>query len=225
MKTLLLILCLLNYSLASAAPQQDHAQLRAAAAALVQQQTANLPGKITFTVDEIDKRISLTPCHKIEAFLPPGTQLSGRVSIGVRCAEAGGWSTLIPVQIKITRELLVSSHPLSLGQIVREADIARLSTETTLKAGITDANLVIGKVLRYSVAAGYILREDMLRAPFSIKQGQSVKLSIQGNSFSLSSSGIALNNASEGEIVQARTSSGRVVSGTASAEGVVLISP
>ncbi|MDP1871758.1 MAG: flagellar basal body P-ring formation chaperone FlgA [Gallionella sp.] len=225
MKTLLLIICLLSYSLASAAPQQDHAQLRAAAAALVQQQTATLPGKVTFVVDEIDKRISLRPCSKIEAFLPPGTQLTGRVSIGVRCTETGGWSTLIPVQIKITRELLVSAHPLALGQIVREADLARLKTETTLNSGITNANLIVGKVLRYSVAAGYILREDMLRAPYSIKQGQTVKLSIQANGFTLSSSGVALNNASEGETVQARTSSGRVVSGTASSEGVILINP
>jgi flagella basal body P-ring formation protein FlgA len=225
MKTLLLIICLLSYSLASATPQQDHAQLRAAAAALVQQQTAYLPGKVTFMVDEIDKRISLRPCSKIEAFLPPGTQLTGRVSIGVRCTETGGWSTLIPVQIKITRELLVSAHALTLGQIVRETDLARLQTETTLNSGITDASLIVGKVLRYSIAAGYILREDMLRAPYSIKQGQTVNLSIQANGFTLSSSGVALNNASEGETVQARTSSGRVISGTASADGVILINP
>ncbi|ADL55072.1 flagellar basal body P-ring formation chaperone FlgA [Gallionella capsiferriformans] len=225
MKTLLLIIYLLCYSLASAAPQQDHAQLRAAAAALVQQQTAYLPGKVTFMVDEIDKRISLRPCSKIEAFLPPGTQLTGRVSIGVRCTETGGWSTLIPVQIKITRELLVSAHALTLGQIVRETDLARLQTETTLNSGITDASLIVGKVLRYSVAAGYILREDMLRPPYSIKQGQTVNLSIQANGFTLSSSGVALNNASEGETVQARTSSGRVISGTASADGVILINP
>ncbi|MFA6202507.1 MAG: flagellar basal body P-ring formation chaperone FlgA [Gallionella sp.] len=225
MKTLMLIIYLLCYSSASAAPQQDHAQLRAAAAALVQQQTAYLPGKVTFMVDEIDKRISLRPCSKIEAFLPPGTQLTGRVSIGVRCTETGGWSTLIPVQIKITRELLVSAHALTLGQIVRETDLTRLKTETTLNSGITDASLIVGKVLRYSIAAGYILREDMLRAPYSIKQGQTVNLSIQANGFTLSSSGVALNNASEGETVQARTSSGRVISGTASADGVILINP
>lgn len=176
-------------------------------------------------VDEIDKRISLRPCSKIEAFLPPGTQLTGRVSIGVRCTETGGWSTLIPVQIKITRELLVSAHALTLGQIVRETDLTRLKTETTLNSGITDASLIVGKVLRYSIAAGYILREDMLRAPYSIKQGQTVNLSIQANGFTLSSSGVALNNASEGETVQARTSSGRVISGTASADGVILINP
>lgn len=224
MKNLLLIACLFCAT-AGAAPQQDHASLRAMVGAFVQQQTVGLPGKVAFSVDEIDRRIALRPCGKIEAFLPSGSQLIGRVAIGVRCNEINGWSIFIPVQIKITRDLLISARQLSMGQVVHEEDLARQTTETTQNVGITDARQVIGKVLRYSIASGYMLREDMLRAPFSVKQGQSVKLSIQGGGFSLSSSGVALNNAGEGETVQIRTASGRVVSGIAGAEGVVQINP
>ncbi|MDO8206545.1 MAG: flagellar basal body P-ring formation chaperone FlgA [Gallionella sp.] len=224
MKNLLLIACLFCAT-AVAAPQLDHAALKATVDTFVRQQTAGLPGKVAFNVDEIDRRIALRQCSKIEAFLPTGSQLIGRVSIGVRCSDPNGWSIFIPVQIKITRDLLISARPLSMGQIVHEEDLARQTTETTQNVGLTDARQVIGKVLRYSIAAGYTLREDMLRTPYSVKQGQSVKLSIQGGGFSLSSSGVALNNASEGETVQIRTSSGRVVSGIAGAEGVVQINP
>lgn len=224
MKNLLLLACLFCAT-ALAAPQQDHAALIATVDTFVRQQTAGLPGKVAFNVNEIDRRIALRPCNKIEAFLPAGSLLIGRVSIGVRCSEANGWSIFIPVQIKITRELLISAKPLTTGQIVHEEDLARQTTETTQNIGLTDARQAIGKVLRYSIAAGYILREDMLRAPFSVKQGQSVRLSIQGGGFSLSSAGVAMNNASEGETVQIRTSSGRVVSGIAGAEGVVHINP
>lgn len=221
----LLLLGFLFCASALAAPQQDHASLRAVVTTFVQQQITGLPGKVAFNVDQIDPRIALRPCSKIEAFLPTGGQLIGRVSIGVRCNEVNGWSIFIPVQIKITRDLLISARPLSMGQVVHEEDLARQTTETTQNVGLTDARQAIGKVLRYSVAAGYILRDDMLRAPFSVKQGQSVKLSIQGGGFSLSSSGVALNNAGEGEAVQIRTASGRVVSGIAGAEGVVRINP
>lgn len=224
MKNLLLIACLFCAT-ALAAPQQDHAALKATVDTFIRQQTAGLPGKVAFNVDEIDRRIALRPCSKIDAFLPTGSQLIGRVSIGVRCSDPNGWSIFIPVQIKITRDLLISARPLSMGQIVHEEDLARQTTETTQNVGLTDARQVIGKVLRYSIAAGYTLREDMLRTPYSVKQGQSVKLSIQGGGFSLSSSGVALNNASEGENVQIRTSSGRVVSGIAGAEGVVQLNP
>lgn len=226
MKNILLIISLFLYSAgAFAFAQQDHAALRSAVSAFVKQQTADLPGKVSYEVEEIDHRIALRQCKNIETFLPTGSRLIGRVSIGVRCPEVNGWSIFIPVQIRVSRELIISARPLLHGQIVHSEDLARQTTEITQYGGITDSKLVVGKVLRYSIAAGYVLREDMLREPFSIKQGQSVRLVVQGGGFNLSSSGIALNNASEGETVQIRTSSGRVISGIAGAEGVVQISP
>lgn len=224
MKKILLFALLLLHS-AAALPAQDHASLKAAVSAFVGQQTANLSGKVSFNVDEIDQRIVLKSCNKFEAYLPPGSQLMGRVSIGVRCLDANGWSIYIPVQIKISRELIISARALSMGQIMQQDDIARLTSDVNQNGGITDTKMVIGKVLRYSVAAGYVLREDMLRAPYSVKQGQSVQLTVQGNGFNLSSSGVALNNASEGETVQIRTTAGRTVSGVAVNEGVVKINP
>lgn len=224
MKNFLLMTCLFLYC-ASAIAQQDHALLKKTVDNFVKQQTADLSGKVAYHVDEIDSRIALRACSRIEAFLPAGSKLIGRVSIGVRCMEANGWSLFIPVQIKITRELLISSHPLTAGQIVGEQDLARLTTETTQPGGITDSSQIIGKVLRYSIASGSILRMNMLREPYSIKQGQSVRLSVQGSGFSISGTGMALNNASEGETVQIRTSTGRVISGVAVADGVARIDP
>ncbi len=224
MRHLLLIFnLLLCCTTTHAATQQTHEKIRHIVINFVQQQTSDLPGKVAFTVDDIDKRLVLRTCNNIEAFLPPGSQLIGRVSIGVRCKEADGWKIYIPVQIKITRELLISAQPLTTGKIIQEQDIATQTTETTQSSGLTDKTQVIGKLLRYSLAAGSILRADMLRAPFSVKQGQSVQLLIQGSGFNLSSTGVALNNASGGEIVQVRTSSGKVISGTADANGSVVI--
>ncbi len=226
MKNFFSFVFLFLYSmLAMAAAQQDHAVLKETVAAFIQQQTSGLPGKVTFKVNDIDQRIVLHACSKMEAFLPPGSQLIGRVSVGVRCTDAKGWSIYIPVQIQISRDLLISARPLAAGQIVHAEDLARQTTETTQNIGLTDARQVIGKVLRYNVSVGYIMRADMLREPYSIKQGQAVRLSVRGGGFTLSSSGTALNNASEGESVQVRTASGHVVSGTAADEGVVEISP
>ncbi len=225
MKNFLLIVSLFLHCSLALATQQDHAALKDKVAAFVQQQTAGLPGKVSFKVDDIDRRIVLHACNKVEAFLPAGSQLIGRVSIGVRCDDPRGWNIFVPVQITISRDLLISARPLSLGQIVHAEDLARQTTETTQNIGLTDPARVIGKVLRYSVSAGYVMRADMLREPYSVKQGQSVRLLVTGGGFTLSSSGVALNNASEGETVQVRTASGRMVSGIASDEGAVQISP
>ena len=92
------------------------------------------------------------------------------------------------------------------------------------KSGVPFYRQIIDQI-RYGIAAGQVLRENMLRAPYSVKQGQSVQLSVQGQGFSISSSGVALNNAAKGEPVQIRTSTGRVISGVAGTEGIVIISP
>lgn len=212
-------------TIAAAAPQQDHATLKATVSLFVQQQTADLRGKVAFNVDDIDPRVVLQACSKVEAFLPAGSQLIGRVSIGVRCMDAKSWHIFIPVQIRITRNLLTSARPLAHGQIIHNEDLSRSSIETTQNIGITDDKEAVGKVLRFSITAGTILRPEMMRDPYSVKQGQSVRLSVKGSNFVISSSGIALNNASEGDTVQIRTTSGHVISGTASEEGVVQIYP
>jgi flagella basal body P-ring formation protein FlgA len=224
MKKLLSIGLLLLQSVAAAATgTQDHALIRDAAIAFVQQQTADLPGKVSYEVGEIDRRISLPECRKLKAFLPSGGKLIGKMAIGVRCNEARGWSISIPVQIRISTNLLISARALPLGHTMSEEDIATQATETTLPGGITDAGLVTGKVLRYGITAGQVLRESMLRPPFSILQGQSVRLVVRGNGFSIRNEGVALSNASEGQTVQVRTSSGRTLGGIAGADGVVEI--
>lgn len=204
---------------------QDHAQIRNVVAAFVQQQTAALPGKASYQIDEIDRRIALPGCAKLEAFLSPGSQLIGKTSVGVRCNETNGWSIFVPVQIKISQNLLVSVRQLPLGHLLQEQDIAIQTTDISKASGFTDPKQVIGKVLRYGITAGQILREDMLRQPYSVMQGQTVQVATQGSGFSIRNEGVALNNASEGQTVQVRVKSGRVISGIARPAGLVEIVP
>ena len=236
MKKPLLITFLLLQS-AAAGAVQDHAQIRNIVAGFVQQQTANLPGKVTFQVDEIDRRLILPKCTEIKAFLPTGSQLIGKTSIGVRCtpphkqetndrsAHTNGWSLFVPVQIRINLNLLTSVRRLQPGHTLQAQDLASQSTETSHSGGFTNPEQVLGKVLRYGIAAGQVLREDMLRQPYSVTQGQIVSLAVQGNGFSIRSEGVALNNAGEGQAVQVRVAPGRVISGIARVSGVVEIAP
>jgi len=227
MKKISLMVCSLVFfcQLGNAATQQDHAALSAVVSNFVRQQTTALPGKVAFNVDEIDSRINLPSCNDIEAFLPGGSKLLGRVSIGVRCNEINGWRIFVPVQIKVSMALLSSARPLVLGQVIHAEDLARQTVETSQSGGLSDASRVIGQVMRYSVSAGIILQETMLRAPYSVKQGQPVQLLTQGSGFSISGSGVALNNAAQGESVPIRTASGRVISGIAGENGVVNLMP
>lgn len=225
MKKCILIGYLLLYVIAGfAAPlssAQDHAQIKNVALAFVQQQSAALPGKVIYNIDEIDQRILMPACNNLEAFLPSGSQLIGNTSIGVRCVGEKSWSIFVPAQIKVSLDLLVTTRQLPLGHTLQQQDLDSQTTEISRAIGFTDPTQVIGKVLRHGITAGQVLREDMLRLPFSVTQGQIVQLVTQGEGFNIRSEGVALGNASEGQIVQIRTSSGRVIGGIARTNGIV----
>ncbi|PKO88215.1 MAG: flagellar basal body P-ring formation protein FlgA [Betaproteobacteria bacterium HGW-Betaproteobacteria-12] len=190
----------------------------------VRLQTQGLPGKVRITMGrlEVDR---LPPCSAHEAYAPPGTRLSGRTHVGVRCLGPNVWSVLVPVQIAVTGNYVVTTRPLAAGQTLQAGDLATLSGDiSTLPTGILEApEAAVGKTLRNALSAGQPLRSDQLISPLVIRQGQSVRVTSRGTGFAVSSEGRALANASEGQVVQIRMGSGQTVSGIAQADGSVEI--
>lgn len=222
-KRILIALLLFMPSLCAWAEAQDHLLAHAAVDSFVRQQTASLPGKVTLKIGEIDNRLVLPKCEKFEAFLPSGSQLLGNTSVGVRCTGNTAWSIFVPVQIQTRVSLLVSTQSLPAGHVLSESDLHYQTLDITQTGGILDKQNALGKVLRVGISAGQVLKEDMLHAPFSVTQGQTVQLVARGEHFDIRSVGVALNNASAGQIVKIRSDAGKVVSGLARASGVVEI--
>ncbi|MDP1679660.1 MAG: flagellar basal body P-ring formation chaperone FlgA [Candidatus Nitrotoga sp.] len=218
------LLC--TMSSAWAVPQQSHAEIRTIITAFVHDQTLALPGQVTITVNEIDRRVSLPACPALEAFLPPGGQLLGNNTVGVRCtANMKKWTLFVPVHIKVSANLLIANSPLQQGHVLRAEDIGSQKSELAQTGILTDPLQAIGKVLKYSVGAGQVLKQDMLRAPYAVRQGQTVQIQVERQGFKIHADGQALSNAAEGQTVQVKTSSGQVVSGTVQPDGAVNIRP
>lgn len=188
----------------------------------VRLQTQGLPGQVRITMGRLDVD-RLPPCSAHEAYSPPGTRLSGRTHIGVRCLGPNVWSVLVPVQIAVTGNYVVTTRPLAAGQSIQEGDVAVLSGDlSALPTGVVGATAdAVGKTLRNALAAGQPLRSDQLIAPLVVRQGQSVRVVSRGAGFAVSSEGRALANAAAGQVVQIRMSSGQTVSGVAQADGSV----
>lgn len=211
-------------STAWAGKPQSHNEIRETAADFVRAQTRAIPGKVNIQVGDIDKRVSLPACPKLEAFLPPGAQLNGHGSVGVRCISQQNWSIFVQVTIKISINLLTTNKTLQQGQTVQAEDLGNLSSESLQTGALTDPAQAIGKTMKFGVGAGQILRYDMLRAPYTVKQGQPVKVQVLGSGFKVASEGQALGNAADGESTTARTASGQIVSGTVKG-GIIEIKP
>jgi len=190
----------------------------------VRQQTQGIPGKTTITMGKLDT-VRLPLCSAYEAFSPPGTRLSGRTHVGIRCLGPNIWSALVPVQITTTGTYVTTTRPLGAGQLIQAGDLAIMTGDLSSQPTgvITDPANAIGKTLRNSLGAGQALRGDQLLAPLVIQQGQSVRVISKGNGFAVSSEGKALNNAAAGQIAQIRMNSGQTVSGVAKSDGSIEI--
>lgn len=199
------------------------AQIHRSVEQLVRSQTAGLPGKVSFTLGVIDARLSLPACTAEEAFIPPGARLWGNASVGVRCNGSNPWTIYVPVSVRILAGVVVAAHALAQGQLiqssdltVQEADLGELPL-----AVITDPRQAVGHIATLGIAPGQPLRQDLLRSPPVVQQGQSVTVRAQGPGFQVSAEGRAVSNAAEGQVALVRIASGRTVSGIARAGGIV----
>ncbi|NEX62674.1 flagellar basal body P-ring formation chaperone FlgA [Noviherbaspirillum galbum] len=203
--------------------RQDLVSLRGVADQFLQSQTAGLPGQASHTLGTIDSRLNLPACPAPEAFLPPGSRLWGKTSIGIRCNAPSNWTIYVPASIQVIAEYVVTAVPLAQGHIVTAGDLTKIKGDlATLPATvITNDAQAIGRSVSASLPAGVPLRSDTLKTQQAIQQGQLIKLTTIGPGFQISSEARALNNATEGQVTQVRTPSGQVISGVAKLGGIV----
>ena len=188
-------------------------------------QTQGLPGKVSYSIGQLDTRTQLPACTAFEPFLPAGSKLWGKSTVGVRCLGPSTWTVYVPVQVNVSGKYLISARSMPAGHLIAETDIVVRSGDlNTLPTNVlTDQAAAVGKTVKNGFSAGQPIRSDLLIAPWAVQQGQSVKTEANGPGFTVSSEGRALNNAVAGQVVQVRTNSGQTVSGIARPGGVVEI--
>ena len=219
----LLNLCAAVAFAQDAQPRQEPVLLRQAVEHFLNTQAAGLPGKVEIHVGAVDPRLNLPACVALQPFLPNGSRVWGKTTVGVRCSVPATWTVYVPATVKVVGEYLAAAAPLGQGQVLGDEHLARIKGDlTALPAGIvTDPAQAVGRSMVASVAAGTPLRQDLLRSPQVVQQGQVVRLVSDGPGFQVTAEARALANGAEGQVVQARTQSGQVVSGVARAGGVI----
>lgn len=236
-RCLVLILCLpmLVSSIPAFASQhkaimqhQDITLIKRAIEDFLYNNTATLSGQVIVNVGQIDRHLALPQCPHLEPFAPPGGRLWGKTSIGVRCdSQVAKWTIYVQTEIIVMTDVLHIARPVAIGQTLAYEDIAPQNVNLAqMPEGIfTDVAQVIGKVATTNLTAGQPLRPQMLRAPYVVLRGQTVSLVVQGRGFSVRSEGQALADAAEGQVVQVRNKSGRIMSGLARINSIVEIQP
>jgi flagella basal body P-ring formation protein FlgA len=185
-------------------------------------------GRISVQAGPLDVRLRLPECTHYQAYLPNHQnvdRLVGNASVGLRCLTPAHWNIFVPVKIAIETDYLAAASALPAGRALQATDlVVRVGDLGGLPANVlTRPEQAIGKTLKAALAPGQPLRQELLALPVVIRSGQTVLLVFRGTGFTATNEGRALNQASEGQIVQVRTASGTVVRGIAQVDGTVLV--
>jgi len=129
----------------------------------------------------------------------------------------------VQATVRVVGEYVSTRVPLAQGQTISASDLTKVSGDlTSLPSGIVmDAAQAVGRTIAASVPAGVPLRTDALRSFPVVQQGQTIRLVSSGPGFQVSAEGRALTSGVDGQMVQARTASGQLISGVAKAGGVI----
>ncbi|MCH2559104.1 MAG: flagellar basal body P-ring formation protein FlgA [Alcanivorax sp.] len=223
-RRLALLLCLLPApALAAEASNVDPAAADPVAdvvLAFLEQRAAPLDGTVQVTV--APATATLPPCPAPRAFLPGhGQPLAGRVTVGVRCQDAGASVRYRRARVSVTGDYWVTARPLDAGTVIRADMLARRQGDL---AGLPDQAVLqrdqlLGWETRRPLAAGVVPQSHQVRRPPLIERRQPVTLVAGGEGFRITREGRALDNAGLGGQVRVRLPDRRVITARVTGPG------
>jgi len=195
----------------------------------LQSSQAKLPNplRLEIQVGQLDTRLSLSPCEKVEPFLPAGTVLWGRSRIGLRCASPDArWQVFMPITVKAYGPALTLVSNLPAGTLLTPDHVQEAEVDWAANASpiVLTSQDWLGKSLSRNLSQGEALRVSMLRAAPSFAAGTKVKLLLKAPGFELASEGQSLSPGKLGEQVRVRLDNGRIVTGKVVDERTVWMS-
>lgn len=177
--------------------------------------------RVELVIGQLDPRLHLAPCQRVEPYLPPGTRLWGKSRIGLRCAEGRTpWNVYLPITVKIFGRALVVPAGAAAGGMLTMADLAEAEVDLAeeFTPAVVDPQQATGRVLAQNLKPGQTLRQGHLKARQWFAAGETVKVVAIGEGFTLESEAQALNNGIEGQPARVRTEGGKVLTGVAAGE-------
>ena len=182
------------------------------------------PLRMEVSVGQLDERLRLSPCARIEPYLPAGARLWGRTRLGLRCLEgATRWNVFLPVTVQAFGPAWVLTGDIKSGAVLSEADATEMEVDWAAEnaAILAEPSLWVGQVASRPLKAGQALRQPMLRAPQVFPAGAQVRVSAQGNGYAISASGQAMTAGSIGQTIRIRMDNGKVVTGIVQDDGTI----
>lgn len=201
---------------AAASPSANAGLSSIAQALALTRQNVQVPAgaRVEVLPGELDPRLKLAPCARIEPHLPAGSRPWGRTRVGLRCVSGPvRWNVYLPLTVRIWAPAVVAASDLSAGHtlVASNLTLAEVDLAASNSPIHTVAADVVGRTLATALSAGSALRADALRQRQWFQAGETVTVVAQGAGYAVSGEGQALGHGLEGQPVRVRTDSGRIL--------------
>ena len=165
---------------------------------------------------ELDSRLRLAPCAKVEPFLPPGARLWGKTRLGVRCVDGPSrWSVFLPLTVKAFGPAWVVRGDVASGTVLTESDALQAEVDWALESSpvMATPEQWVGQVAARPLSTGQVLRQAAIRPAQVFVAGAQIRVLAQGQGFQVITDGLALSTGVIGQPARVRMDNGRIMSG------------
>jgi flagella basal body P-ring formation protein FlgA len=198
---------------------------RSSAAAATAEQSKGV--RVEVKVGQLDPRLRLAPCQKIDPYLPPGLPAWGATRMGLRCVQgAKKWNVSIPITVSVFAQATVLKAPLAAGTVLDGSQLMQSEVDIAAAPGapVGDPALVVGRTLGRNLAAGATLRQTDLRPRQFFAAGETVRVTALGPGWQVVTEAQAVSAGVEGQTARVRTDSGRMLTARPTGERQVELS-
>jgi flagella basal body P-ring formation protein FlgA len=174
------------------------------------------PLRMEVVVGELDRRLRLAPCDRVEPYIPAGMRLWGKTRLGLRClAGSAKWNVFLPVTVKAYGTAWVVKGNVAPGAVLTEADAIESEVDWAEEASpiVASPSQWVGQVAVRALTTGQALRQGLLRPAQVFQAGTQVRVLAQGAGFQITSDGQALSAGVVGQPARVRMDNGRVMVG------------
>jgi len=202
----LCVLLCVTRPISAAESFQSHTSIYQAAKSFIRDHVASKDKQSTEIVTgNLDSRLKLKKCNKaLSAFLPKGSRVIGKTTVGVKCTGTKPWSLHVPVTISVYKKVLAATHTLQRGDILTESDLKLIKYDVSrLSYGyFEDIKIGVGMKVKRHIMVDKVLTPAMLKKPQVIKRGQKVSILAHSGRMQVRMIGKALNNGAIGDRIR-----------------------
>lgn len=190
--------------------------------------TAQTEGRYEVSVNDIDPRLRMPKCaEQLTASMASQGAPLGRVSVRVRCDTAAPWTVFVPAQVRLFREVVMTTRPMPrdtvLGApdiVMRERDIGQLT-----QGYLTSLEQAMGYKLTRPTVNDQVLSAVFLEQPAVVSKGDHVVIIARTGALAVRMPGEALSQGAMSQQISVRNlNSQRVIKARVTGPGEVEVS-